>query len=73
MPAQEFINNVAKWTDKIYVTTLCVDYSAGVYQSMNGNVVFKVENGELKVECSNNNTILKDTDWFKANRTWPST
>ncbi len=73
MPAQEFVNNVAKWTDKIYVTTLCVDYSAGVYQSMNGNVVFKVENGELKVECSNNNTILKDTDWFKANRTWPST
>ena len=73
MPAQEFVNNVAKWTDKIYVTTLCVDYSAGVYQSMNGNVVFKVENGEPKVECSNNNTILKDTDWFKANRTWPST
>ena len=69
-PAQAFIDRVAKYTDKIYCTTLIVDYDKNEFTSMNGNIVFYVKENELKLYCSNNDTILKDTDWFKANRTW---
>ena len=43
------------------------------YVDMNGNIVVisDAEDG-VYVECSNNNTKLKDTDWFKKYRTWPS-
>ena len=70
-PAQDFIDRVAKYTDKIYVTTVS-DVSSGkeVIKSFNGNIVFYYSD-KWKLCCSDNNTILKDTDWFKANRTWP--
>ena len=71
-PTQEFINRVAPYTDKIYVTTLCTDYSAGVFESMNGNIVLYCKENEIVIQCSNNNVCLKDTDWFKANRTCPT-
>lgn len=77
-PTQLFINRISKWTDKVYVTTvgtIAKDDSGKwkdvSYTSLNGIVVVKVNNGTLNVECSNNNTILKDTDWFKNNRTIP--
>ena len=78
------INNVAKWTEKIYVTTLATGLPEkdenGNYTKikktgntpMNGNIVFTAKGDELTLECSNGNTILKDTEWFKENRTWPS-
>ncbi|MBD5632677.1 MAG: MBL fold metallo-hydrolase [Clostridia bacterium] len=69
-PSQAFIDRVSVHTDNIYCTTLMVDYDKGKFTSMNGNIVFYTENSELKVDCSNNDIILKDTDWFKANRTW---
>lgn len=71
-PAQDFIDRVAPYTDQIYVTTLCNDFNAGLFESMNGNVVFYCSDKEIKIKCSNNNIILKDTAWFKANRTLPS-
>ena len=71
-PTQIFINNVAEHTDKVFVTTLCTNYDAGKYESFNGNiVVFANKNTQISVKCSNNDTILKDTDWFKNNRTIP--
>lgn len=77
-PTQSFINRISKWTDKVYVTTvgtIAKDDSGKwkdvSYTSLNGIVVVKVNNGILNVECSNNNTVLKDTDWFKNNRTTP--
>ncbi|MBE6141274.1 MAG: MBL fold metallo-hydrolase [Erysipelotrichaceae bacterium] len=71
-PAQEAIDRMAKHTDKIYATTLMVNNETGEYTSMNGNIVFKCEDGvNYTVTGSNNSTILKETDWFKANRTWP--
>lgn len=75
-PSQDFIDRVAPYTDKIYVTTV-VDYysdshSECTVKSMNGNIIFRVSNGEITIECSNNDTILKDTEWFKANRTCPA-
>jgi len=38
---------------------------------MNGNIVFTANKNESSIICSNNNTLLKDTEWFKQNRTFP--
>ncbi|MDE6104584.1 MAG: MBL fold metallo-hydrolase [Clostridia bacterium] len=73
-PAQAFIDRVSKYTENVYCTTLMIDYKAGTYESMNGNIVFyykkEESGGALKLYCSNNSTILKDTEWFKQNRVW---
>ena len=86
-PTQQFINIIAKYTKYIYVTTLCVNWEEDEFTSMNGNIVVIVkpkENNEVDfgVNCSNNNTILKDTEWFNREievngvkrpmRTWPT-
>lgn len=65
-PTQEFITNISKYTDKVYVTTLCVDWEKDEFTSMNGNIVIIAlpEKTELGIKCSNNYTILKDTEWF---------
>ena len=70
-PSQAFVDNVAPYTDKVYVTTMVATGTAG-YQSMNGNIVLSSNGGEVTVNCSNNNTLFKDTDWFQANRTMPN-
>ena len=71
-PAQDAINRIGKYTDKVYVTTVVSDAEPG-YQSMNGNILFYCESGSgYTVTGSNNSTILKDTEWFRKNRTWPS-
>ena len=78
-PTQEAIDRMGKYTKNIYVTTVGIlneDYSTKGFESMNGNIVFyfgKKEGEEvasLKLWCSNNTTILKDTEWFKQNRVW---
>lgn len=66
-PSQAFISRVSKYTDRIYVTTLMTDNG---FISMNGNIVITSNNTGLVVNCSNNNIILKDTEWFKKNREW---
>ena len=92
-PTQDFINRVAKYTDKIYVTTLAIyevatkggeEYLKAVdFASMNGNITVTINAvNEIKVNCSNNNTILKDSEWFntiitlngitRPMRTWPA-
>ncbi len=38
---------------------------------MNGNIVLIEKDGESKVRCSKNDTILKDTEWFQNNRVCP--
>ncbi len=69
-PTQAFVDNIAKYTDKVFVTTM-ID-SEGNAVSMNGNIVFILNKGKFSVECSNNNTLLKDTQWFKEKRTMPN-
>ena len=71
-PTQDFINRVAPYTDKIYVTSLSVSYSGNQTVSMNGNITVSSLGKEVTVTCSNNDVILKETEWFKANRTWPT-
>ena len=70
-PTQDFVNRVAKYTDRVYVTTLCVDYENDQFTSMNGNIVISYSFGKLTVACSASDTKLKDTEWFKNNRTCP--
>lgn len=79
-PAQEFIDRISVYTEKVYVTTLgkiTFDSSKNKYindgfTSMNGNITVTAKDQEVEVKCSNNNTILKDTEWFKNNRDMPS-
>ena len=70
-PTQAFVDNVAPYTDKVYVTTMITADGKG-YQSMNGNIIVTSSGGEVSVSCSNNDTLFKDTEWFKANRTTPA-
>lgn len=71
-PAQDAVNRIAKYTDKVYVTTVESSDDKG-YKSLNGNINFHCEDGhEYLVTGSNNSIILKDSEWFKANRTWPT-
>ena len=70
-PTQIFINNVAKYTKEIYVTSLCIDYSKDEFTSFNGNIVYLCNERGYNVKCSNNNILLKESEWFKKNRTWP--
>lgn len=69
-PSQTFVDNVAPYTDRVYVTTMITADGKG-YQSMNGNIVVTSNGGEVNVSCSNNNILFKDTEWFKANRIMP--
>ena len=69
-PSQEFTDRVSKYTDKVYVTTLYSDTAEKNFVPMNGNIVLSSSGGEINVTCSNNNTVFKDTEWFKEYRTW---
>lgn len=83
-PSQAMIDRVAKYTDRVYV--LCaIDTvfvpgtdgakdkleSVGERYMLNGNIVVTSSESEVAVNCSNNNTLLKDTEWFKNNRETP--
>lgn len=78
-PTQDFINRISIYTDKVYVTTLgpIKQDESGIYKndgfkSMNGNIVVSSSSSLTTVDCSNNNLLLKDTDWFKAYRKMPT-
>ena len=71
-PAQAAINRFAKHTDRVYVTTLGSWEDKNYHTPMNGDVVVKYDvSGQESVTFSHNDTKLKDTAWFKANRTTP--
>lgn len=78
-PTQDFINRISKFTSNVYCTTLCTDYKAGKFQSMNGNIVFyydafvAVKGDRLKLWCSGDYKVLKDTAWFASHRTFKGT
>lgn len=77
-PTQIMINNVAKYTDDVYVTTVAqIEQVGGEYEdvsfsSMNGNIVVTSTRSGVDVNCSNNNTLLKDTEWFREYRECPA-
>ena len=65
------INRIAPHTDKVYITTLIIDYDSNAYGSFNGNIVFEVVDGDVTITCSGSDLVLKDTEWFKDYRTMP--
>ena len=72
-PTQAFIDRIAPYTQEVYVTTLFPDIQASnPTWTMNGNIVVTSSKRGVEVECSNNNRILKETEWFINNRTMPS-
>lgn len=70
-PTQAFIDRIALYTDKVYVTTMCVDYEAGKFTSMNGNITVVSDKNGVGVICSNDNRVLKEWEWFSTNRVCP--
>lgn len=70
-PTQEFINRISVWTARVYVTTVVVDDKAKTFESMNGTITVISFENKITINGSDNNTVLKDTDWFKKNRTCP--
>ena len=70
-PTQEFIDRIAPYTDAVYVTTLCLDYTSDSFTSFNGNIVVSYAFGSVTVHGSASDAKLKDTEWFRQNRKTP--
>lgn len=70
-PTQDFVDRVSKYTDAVYVTTICTDYKNDNHTSMNGNISFYSTKDGIKMSFSANDTKLKDTEWFKKYRICP--
>lgn len=70
-PTQDFCDRIAKYTDRVYVTTLCTDYKEGKFTSFNGDIVFRSGEDGHSIECSGFTGVLCESDWFKKNRTCP--
>lgn len=78
-PTQDFINRIAPYTDAVYATdmaTVRFDEAKGRYVDasdgpLNGDIVFACSEGKVTMYFSNNDTKLKDTEWFKENRDCP--
>lgn len=71
-PTQAFVDRVAPYTDAVYVTTMCLDWKSKTFTSMNGNIVVTGTEQGVTVVCSASDLKLKDTDWFRTNRTCPA-
>lgn len=73
-PTTQTLKRIAKYTDKVYVTTLGHikqngdEYDDIGFSSMNGNILVESNSNGVIVTGSNNNTLLKDTDWYKTYR-----
>ena len=67
-PTKAFVERVSIWTTLVYVTTLCIDYKNNEFVSFNGNITISSSSTGLSVKGSNNDVLLKDSDWFKQNR-----
>lgn len=70
-PTQDTVDRLARYTKNIFVTTLGSNLTSK-YGCMNGDITILTDGTQFSLTGSNNSTILKDTAWFQANRTWPS-
>jgi len=72
-PAQEAINRIAPYTNRVYCTTLGTWGDTTAHTPMNGNIIVSYDaSSNETLTCSNNTTKLKDSAWFKAYRITPS-
>lgn len=76
IPRPRAITRIAKYTEKVYVTSLVDETSEKGYQPFNGTITCSSIAGlgidDLEIQCSHSNVILKDSEWFQSHRTWPS-
>jgi len=71
-PSQPFINNISPYTDEVYVTRVVDESATDGYSNLNGDIIVISKASEkVYVEASAVDTPikLKDTAWYKANRT----
>ncbi len=72
-PAQEFIDRIAKHTDRVYVTTLGSWDSTSAFSPFNGTIVASYDSSSREsLSFSNNSLKLKESEWMKNYRTMPS-
>lgn len=62
-PTQDMITRVAKYTDRIYVTTVFNEKTLK-FESLNGNIIISSNAEAVGVSATNNIIKLKDTAWF---------
>ena len=74
-PTKEALTRIAKHTSNCYVTSICTnteeellskEYSK--FESMNGDIIFTSNKEGYSINCTNNNVLLKNTDWCKEFR-----
>ena len=61
-PSQAFINRIAKYTSRVYITSMINE--SNELTSMNGNIIISSNGLNVGLKGSNNNIKLKDTTWF---------
>ena len=71
-PTQEFIDRVAPYTDRVYVTTIFESDENKTFKSMNGNITVCSDGEKVWVVCSASDLLLKETPWFEEKRTCPA-
>lgn len=70
-PTQAFIDRVSVYTARVYVTTVVVDDEKRTFVPLNGTITVISFQNKVSINGSENNTVLKDTEWFKKHRTCP--
>ena len=69
-----FLDRISKYTEKVYVTSICTEgYTGGKeFADMNGTVIVTSdENDGVTVVGTNNSTLLKDTAWITGMNRMP--
>lgn len=71
-PTRETLQRLSKYTDAIYVTSMAVNVDMEnkkwEHTLLNGNIVVKSDGVSVTVTGSNHSQKLKDTQWYKDNR-----
>lgn len=85
-PYQAVVDRMAKYTDNVFVTS-CMEMedtgeilsngnpkyaNVGEMKPLNGTIIFSCNDNVISFTGTNNNTKLKDSEWFKTYRTTPT-
>ena len=71
-PTQEFVDRVAPYTRRVYVTTIVESDENKTFKSMNGNITVCSDGTTVRVVCSASDLVLSETAWFEEKRTRPA-
>ncbi len=68
-PTQDYINRIAKYTDRVYATTVMNEintytFNTFEFESLNGRMVVSDNGLYVGLYATNNLTKIKDTEWF---------